>query len=165
MRARFRRAPTRRMLPSSAPAGRVARPRSSSRTRDYARDLGIAFQLTNIVRDVGEDARRGRIYLPQDELASHGVSSAALLSGTSSPGFRQLIAEQIARARAWYQRATAELPTEDRTAQRPGLIMAAIYGALLDEIARDGYRVLQHRIALTPLRNFWIAWKTARRIS
>jgi phytoene synthase len=136
---------------------------ANPRTRDYARDLGIAFQLTNIVRDVGEDARRGRIYLPQDDLARHGVSTSALLEGASSPGFRPLIAEQIARARTWYARAAAKLPAEDRIAQRPGLIMAAIYGALLDEIARDGYRVLDHRIALTPLRKLWIAWKTARR--
>jgi phytoene synthase len=136
---------------------------TNPQTRDYARDLGIAFQLTNIVRDVGEDARRGRIYLPQDELARHGVAEAALLKGESTPGFGRLIDEQIARARAWYARALATLPAEDRAAQRPGLIMAAIYGALLDEIARDGNRVLEHRIALTPLRKLWIAWKTARR--
>ncbi len=136
---------------------------TNPRTRDYARDLGIAFQLTNIVRDVGEDARRGRIYIPQDELARQGVSETALLKGESSPGFAQLVGEQIARARDWYARALAKLPVEDRAAQRPGLIMAAIYSALLDEIARDGARVLDHRIALTPLRKLWIAWKTARR--
>ena len=132
-------------------------------TRQYARDLGIAFQLTNIVRDVGEDARRGRIYLPQDELARHGVTDAGLLNGESSAAFRALMAEQVARARAWYGRAIGALPIQDAFAQRPGLIMAAIYRALLDEIARDGYRVLDHRIALTPLRKLWIAWKTARR--
>ena len=73
------------------------------------------------------------------------------------------MAEQVARARRWYARAMDALPAEDRRAQRPGLIMAAIYRALLDEIERDGYRVLDHRIALTPLRKLWIAWKTARR--
>ena len=73
------------------------------------------------------------------------------------------MAEQVARARRWHARAMAALPAEDRRAQRPGLIMAAIYRALLDEIERDGYRVLDHRIALTPLRKLWIAWKTARR--
>ena len=73
------------------------------------------------------------------------------------------MAEQVARARRWYERALAALPPEDRRAQRPGLIMAAIYRTLLDEIERDGYRVLDHRIALTPLRKLWIAWKTARR--
>jgi phytoene synthase len=131
-------------------------------THQYARDLGIAFQLTNIIRDVGEDARRGRIYLPQDELARHGVTAAAVLQRTGGDSFRALMAEQVLRARAWYDRAQGALPAEDRQAQRPGLIMAAIYRTLLDEIARDGYRVLDHRIALTPLRKLWIAWRTAR---
>jgi phytoene synthase len=132
-------------------------------TRQFARDLGIAFQLTNIIRDVGEDARRGRIYLPQDELARHGVTAAAVLQHEGGDGFCALMAEQVLRARAWYDRAQGALPAEDRRAQRPGLIMAAIYRALLDEIARDGYRVLDHHIALTPLRKLWIAWRTARR--
>ncbi len=132
-------------------------------TRQYARDLGIAFQLTNIIRDVGEDARRGRIYLPQDELARHGVTAASLLRHESSAALTALMAEQVARARRWHARAMAALPAEDRRPQRPGLIMAAIYRALLDEIERDGYRVLDHRIALTPLRKLWIALKTARR--
>ncbi len=132
-------------------------------TRQYARDLGIAFQLTNIVRDVGEDARRGRIYLPQDELARHGVTETGLLKGESGAGFRALIAQEVSRARTWYDRAIGALPAEDACAQRPGLVMAAIYRALLDQVARDGYRVLDHRIALTPLRKLWIAWKTARR--
>lgn len=131
-------------------------------TRRYARDLGIAFQLTNIIRDVGEDARRGRIYLPQDELARHGVGASALLTREGGAPFRALMAEQVARARQWYDRALGALPAEDREAQRPGLIMAAIYRALLDEIERDGCAVLEHRIALTPLRKLWIAWKTAR---
>ena len=131
-------------------------------TRQYARDLGIAFQLTNIIRDVGEDARRGRIYLPQDELARFGVTAAALLRRETSDGFRALMASQVTRARAWYARAQDALPTPDRRAQRPGVIMAAIYRTLLDEIERDGYDVLERRIALTPLRKFWIAWKTAR---
>jgi phytoene synthase len=137
--------------------------RTDERTLDYARDLGIAFQLTNIVRDVGEDARRGRIYLPQDELARHGVTAASLLKLESSPELTSLMAEQVARARHWHARAMTVLPAEDRRSQRPGLIMAAIYRALLDEIERDGYRVLHHRIALTPLRKLWIAVKTARR--
>ena len=132
-------------------------------TRQYARDLGIAFQLTNIIRDVGEDARRGRIYLPQDELARHGVTQTAILKHEATPGMVPLMAEQVARARQWHERAIGSLPPEDRRAQRPGLIMAAIYRALLDEIERDGYAVLDHRVALTPLRKLWIAWTTARR--
>jgi phytoene synthase len=137
--------------------------RTSEATRRYARDLGIAFQLTNIIRDVGEDARRGRIYLPRDELQRFGVSPSTLLRGTADGDFRGLMAFQVGRARDWYGRALAVLPAADRRAQRPGLAMAAIYRALLDEIERDGYRVLDRRIALTPLRKLWIAWKTARR--
>ncbi len=136
---------------------------TEARTRDYAHDLGIAFQLTNIIRDVGEDARRGRIYLPQQEFASHGLTAEALIGREGGEGFRALMAEQVARARRWYGQALDALPPVDRRAQRPGLIMAAIYQALLDEIEHDGYRVLDRRIALTPLRKFWIAWKTARR--
>ena len=118
--------------------------------------------MTNIIRDVGEDARRGRIYLPQDELARFGVAPSALLRRETGDGFRALMAAQVARAREWYVRAQGALPVPDRRAQRPGLIMAAIYRALLDEIENDGYDVLDRRVALTPLRKFWIAWKTAR---
>ena len=132
-------------------------------TRGFARDLGIAFQLTNIIRDVGEDARRGRIYLPQDELTRHGIGATALLRREAGDGFRALMAEQVVRARAWYKRALDALPAEDRAAQRPGLIMAAIYSALLDEIEGDGFAVLDHRVALTPLRKLWIAFRTSRR--
>ena len=135
----------------------------SPATRQYARDLGIAFQLTNIIRDVGEDARRGRIYLPQDELARHGVTATSLLKLEMTKGMVPLMAEQVARARRWHLHALDTLPLEDRRPQRPGLIMAAIYRALLDEIERDGYAVLDHRVALTPLRKLWIAWTTARR--
>ena len=131
-------------------------------TLGYARDLGIAFQLTNIVRDVGEDARRGRIYLPQEDLARFGVAPSALTAGVVTAPFRALMAFQTERANAWYDRAFAQLDPADRRAQRPGLIMAAIYRTLLAEIARDGYQVLDRRIALTPLRKLWIAWKTAR---
>jgi phytoene synthase len=134
---------------------------SDAATRDYARDLGIAFQLTNIIRDVGEDARRGRVYLPQDELKSFGVTTAEVLQRRITPGFTALMAHQVARARAWHAKALAELPRRDRRAQRPGLIMAAIYRRLLDEIERDGYRVLDQRIALTPLAKAWLAWKTS----
>jgi phytoene synthase len=130
-------------------------------TRAYARDLGIAFQLTNIIRDVGEDAARGRIYLPQDELARHGVSATDLFARRLTPAFTALMTEQVARARAFYARALGALPKSDRRAQRPGLIMAAIYQALLRAIERDGYHVLDHRIALSPLSKAWIAWRTA----
>jgi 15-cis-phytoene synthase len=129
-------------------------------TQKYAHDLGIAFQLTNIIRDVGEDARRGRIYLPVEELQRFDVRAADILNARYSPAFRQLMEFQIARARQFYEQAMAALPDADRAAQRPGLVMAAIYRTLLDEIERDGCRVLDRRIALTPLRKLWLAWKT-----
>jgi len=132
------------------------------RTRGYARDLGVAFQLTNICRDVGEDARRGRIYLPQDDLARFGVTPSALLQAEYTDAVRSLMAFEVSRAQEWYVRALAQLPVVDRKAQRTGLIMAAIYRTLLDEIARDGYRVLDRRTSLTPVRKLWIAWKTSR---
>jgi phytoene synthase len=131
-------------------------------TKGYARDLGVAFQLTNIIRDVGEDARRGRIYLPQDELQRFGVPPSALLRGEYSSEFRHLMRFQAQRAQTWYERALAQLPAQDRKAQRTGLIMAAIYRTLLDEIARDGYKVLDRRTSLTPLRKLWLAWRTWR---
>jgi phytoene synthase len=130
-------------------------------TRDYARNLGIAFQLTNIIRDVGEDASRGRIYLPQDELEQHGVTEADLFGRRVTPAFTALMTAQVARARAYYTRALGALPQSDRRAQRPGLIMAAIYQALLRAIERDGFHVLDHRISLSPLTKGWIAWKTS----
>jgi phytoene synthase len=132
-------------------------------TSGFARDLGIAFQLTNIVRDVGEDALRGRIYLPQDELARFGVPPSQVLKREFTDAFAAVMAFQVNRARQWYDRALSQLPAADRRSQRAGLVMAAIYRALLDEIERDGYRVLDRRIALTPLRKFGIAWTTAFR--
>jgi 15-cis-phytoene synthase len=130
------------------------------RTLEYATNLGIAFQLTNIIRDVGEDARKNRVYLPMEDLKRFAVPAADLLQARESPAFRSLMAFQAERARGYYQRALAELPAADRRAQRPGLIMAGIYRALLEEIERDGFRVLTQRTSLTPLRKFWIAWRT-----
>jgi phytoene synthase len=131
-----------------------------SATETYAHELGLAFQLTNIIRDVGEDARRNRIYLPLDELARFKVAESDILDGRESAAFRQLMAFQAERADACYRKAYAALPEGDRRAQRTGLVMAAIYRTLLEEIRRDDYRVLNQRIALTPLRKLWIAWKT-----
>ncbi|WP_313706272.1 presqualene diphosphate synthase HpnD [Massilia sp.] len=129
-------------------------------TLAYAEKLGLAFQLTNIIRDVGEDARKGRIYLPVNELQQFGVTAADLLNSRHSEKFEALMRFQTERAQKMYDEALALLPKEDRRAQRPGLMMAAIYRTLLDEIARDGYHVLSQRISLTPLRKLWLAWKT-----
>jgi 15-cis-phytoene synthase len=130
------------------------------KTLKYAHDLGIAFQLTNIIRDVGEDARRGRIYLPLDELQQFGVSTADILNARESAGFHKLMRFQIERAQRFYQQAFEQLPGADRKAQRTGLIMAAIYRATLDEILASGCHVLKQRVSLTPLRKLWLAWKT-----
>ena len=130
------------------------------RTREYAEKLGLAFQLTNIIRDVGEDARKNRIYLPLDELKEYGVTAADILNANHTESFVRLMRFQAERARRCYDEALALLPAEDRRAQRPGLMMAAIYRALLDEIAGDDYRVLHQRTALTPIRKLWIAWRT-----
>ena len=129
-------------------------------TLKYAHDLGLAFQLTNIIRDVGEDARRGRIYLPQDELQNFSVTEADLIASRYSENFLALMQFQLERARAMYELAFAQLPSTDRRPQRAGLIMAAIYQATLNEIERDGCKVLHQRIALTPLRKLWIAGRT-----
>jgi 15-cis-phytoene synthase len=131
-----------------------------ARTLDYARELGIAFQLTNIIRDVGEDARKNRIYLPMADLKQFGVPAADILKSRETGEFRRLMEFEAARAREHYDKAMQALPAPDRKAQRPGLIMAAIYRALLGEIERDGFRVLTQRTSLTPMRKFWIAWKT-----
>jgi len=133
---------------------------SRPQTMDYAENLGLAFQLTNIIRDVGEDARRDRIYLPDDELHQFGVTAEDILRARHTANFVQLMAFQSARAKSLYDAAFRSLLPEERLPQRPGLIMAAIYRALLDEIERDGFKVLTQRTSLTPLRKLWIAWRT-----
>ncbi len=133
---------------------------TNPQTLQYAEKLGLAFQLTNIIRDVGEDARKGRIYLPVNELQQFNVTAADILNSKHSENFEKLMRFQTARAQTAYDDALALMPAEDRRAQRPGLIMAAIYRTLLDEIERDGYHVLNQRISLTPIRKLWLAWKT-----
>ena len=130
-------------------------------TLKYAHELGIAFQLTNIIRDVGEDARRGRIYLPVEELQRFNVPASDLTSYRETPAFAALMHFQIERAREYYRRAWELLPVVDRKSQRPGLLMAAIYRATLEEILLDGpQKVLNQRLSLTPLRKLWLAWRT-----
>ncbi len=134
---------------------------SNRNTLKYAHDLGLAFQLTNIIRDVGEDARRDRIYLPLDELAQFGVTESDIIQGHQSENVQKLLDFQIERAESYYDRALNELPAEDKNAQRTGLMMAAIYRTLLREIKADGaQKVLNARISLTPLRKLWLAWTT-----
>ncbi len=129
-------------------------------TLQYAEKLGLAFQLTNIIRDVGEDARKGRIYLPVNELQQFNVTAADILNARHSENFEKLMHFQVRRAQAVYDEAFALLPAADRRAQRPGLMMSAIYRTLLSEIEHDGFHVLTQRISLTPIRKLWLAWKT-----
>jgi phytoene synthase len=133
---------------------------SNPQTKVFAEKLGLAFQMTNIIRDVGEDARKGRIYLPVNELQQFKVTAADILNARHSPEFEALMQFQYERAQKLYDEALALLPPEDRRAQRTGLIMAAIYRTLLSEIQRDGFHVLNQRISLTPIRKLWLAWKT-----
>ncbi|KAF0815477.1 All-trans-phytoene synthase [Andreprevotia sp. IGB-42] len=131
------------------------------RTEQYAHDLGIAFQLTNIIRDVGEDARRGRIYLPVEDLQRFNVPAADIQNYRETDAFRELMNFQIERAESWYTKAIAGLPKVDKKQQRTGLMMAAIYRATLAEIKQDGpQKVLNQRLSITPIRKLWLAWKT-----
>ncbi len=128
-------------------------------TLKYAHDLGIAFQLTNIIRDVGEDARRNRIYLPMDEMLQFGVTAADILNARATENFQKLMAFQIERAQRYYRQAFEHLPAVDRKAQRTGLIMAAIYRGVLDEVVSSGCHVLTERVSLTPRYKLWLAFK------
>jgi phytoene synthase len=128
-------------------------------TTAYAHALGQALQLTNIIRDVGEDARRGRIYLPINELKQFGVRAQEILNGTYSDRFTALMRFQTQRAQGLYDQALALLPAADLRSQKPGLMMASIYRALLREIELENFAVLHQRISLTPLRKLWLAWK------
>jgi phytoene synthase len=133
-------------------------------TLEYARNLGIAFQLVNIIRDVGEDANRGRIYLPEVELANFSLTAQNILNKQYSENFKALMKFQTQRAREYYHKALKILPAADKYSQRSGLMMAEIYFTLLNEIEKTGFQVFHQRIGLTPLRKLWIAWKTNRRI-
>ena len=125
----------------------------------YAHKLGLAFQLTNILRDVGEDAMRGRIYLPIDELKQFDVKAQDLMQRQYSDRFTALMKFQAARAHSLYDEAMTLLPTADKRTQKPGLMMASIYRTLLREIEADNFQVLHQRVSLTPLRKLWLAWK------
>lgn len=128
-------------------------------TTTYAHKLGLALQMTNIIRDVGEDALRGRIYLPLDEQQRFGVKAQDLMQRSYSDSFSALMKFQTERAHALYDDALALLPEADRRTQKPGLMMASIYRTLLREIETSNFQVLHQRITLTPLRKLWLAWK------
>jgi phytoene synthase len=132
---------------------------TQAETTVYAHKLGQALQLTNILRDVGEDALRGRIYLPINEMQQFDVKAHEILKRTYSDRFTALMKFQAQRAQGLYDEALALLPDADRRAQKPGLMMASIYRELLREIERDNFQVLHQRVSLTPVRKLWLAWK------
>jgi phytoene synthase len=136
---------------------------TSADTTAYANRLGLALLLTNIIRDVGEDAMRGRIYLPVNELQQFDVKAHEILKRQEPDEFRQrfvaLMRFQAERAHRCYDEALAMLPAQDRRSQKPGLMMGSIYRDLLREIERDDFRVLRQRVSLTPLRKLWLAWR------
>ncbi|HSU23904.1 presqualene diphosphate synthase HpnD [Comamonadaceae bacterium OTU4NAUVB1] len=132
---------------------------TDARTTEYAHQLGLALQLTNIIRDVGEDALRGRIYLPVNELQQFDVKAHEVLNRVHSERFVALMRFQAGRAHEAYDAALALLPAADRRSQKPGLMMASIYRTLLREIERDDFQVLNQRVSLTPVRKFWLAWQ------
>ena len=132
---------------------------TDERTTEYAHTLGLAFQLTNIIRDVGEDAMRGRIYLPVNELQRFDVKAHEVLQRVYSDRFTALMKFQAERAHQLYDQALSLLPAADLRAQKPGLMMASIYRTLLREIEAENFQVLHQRISLTPLRKLWLAWK------
>ena len=128
-------------------------------TTQYAHKLGLALQMTNIIRDVGEDAMRGRIYLPVHELQQFDVKAHEVLKRLYSDRFTALMRFQAGRAHQLYDEALALLPISERRAQKPGLMMASIYRALLREIEADDFQVLHQRVSLPPLRKLWLAWR------
>jgi phytoene synthase len=134
--------------------------RTQSATTEYAHRLGLAMQLTNIIRDVGDDARRGRIYLPVSELKQFDVKAQEILNRGYSDRFTALMKFQAERAHRTYDEAFALLPAVDHAAQKPGLMMANIYRTLLREIEASDFQVLHQRTSLTPLRKLWIAMRT-----
>jgi phytoene synthase len=132
---------------------------TDAQTTAYAHKLGLALQLTNIIRDVGEDALRGRIYLPVSELQQFDVKAHEILNRLHSERFVALMKFQAERAHAAYDEALALLPAADLRTQKPGLMMASIYRTLLREIERDDFQVLHQRVSLTPVRKLWLAWR------
>lgn len=132
-------------------------------TEQYAHDLGMAFQFTNIIRDVSEDSRRNRIYLPQDLLARHDVAEASLIAGEFNDGLHAVLLELAAHAEAYYESSMSKLPESDRWNQRSGLVMSSIYRCLLVRIRKHGFNVMNGRISIPNLSKLWIAWKTIHR--
>jgi 15-cis-phytoene synthase len=132
-------------------------------TRRSAQTLGLALRLTEIVANIGHDVRRDRLYLPAEELRRFGATESDMLACRHTPALESLLAYAAERARRLLDDADAHLPDCDRANQLPGQIQAALARVHLDEINADGYRTIERRLALTPIRKLWIAWKTRAR--
>jgi len=132
------------------------------KSRDFATSLGEALQLTNILRDVAEDARIGRIYFPQDDRIRYRISDQDFKDGTCSQAMQQLLGEYADKAEAAYQQALSYLPAEDRISLRPSIVMGCIYYAYMKELRSINFDVWQHPIRILPLRKIWIAWRSWR---
>jgi phytoene synthase len=141
---------------------------TNPRTREYAVELGLALQLTNILRDVAPDAARGRLYLPLEDLARFGVEEKELLA--AGPGVPRraeigtLLAFEADRAREQYAGAAERLPAEDRRAMLAPEIMGSVYRAILEKLARRGYPIGGERVRLGRPRRAWIALRVAARV-
>jgi phytoene synthase len=123
------------------------------RTREYAEALGYALQLTNILRDVGHDLRtEGRIYLPREAMAAAGYSEEDLRAGKQDARFIRVAESMCERAKGYYAKAAALLPREDRRTMVAAEVMRGVYGAMLDKMEGDGFRVLERRYRLSRLR-------------
>lgn len=133
----------------------------SPATLDYAITLGRALQYTNIIRDVGDDARKGRIYLPAEAMQQVGLDAGSILRFEHSPALSQLLQEMAGRAHQLYDKAIATLPAAERRAQRPGLMMAAIYRDLLRLLESESFQIMHQRLSVAPARKLWLAWRTA----
>lgn len=136
---------------------------TNRKTLKYAHDLGLAFQFTNILRDVKEDSERGRIYIPMEELEQFNVPVEHLKMNTTSPEAKRLFQFQAERAQSYYDKAFDQLPEEDRYSQRTGIIMSAVYHRILDEIQRQDYTLLDHDISVSKSKKVWTAWQAARK--
>ncbi|MFQ5877095.1 MAG: presqualene diphosphate synthase HpnD [Acidobacteriota bacterium] len=129
------------------------------KSRDYAIDLGIALQLTNILRDLKDDALRDRIYVPLEEMAAFGYSEGELLAGVHNPAFLALMQHQARRAERHFERAAAQFPEAERARLLAARVMAAIYRRLLRRIEAVGFRVFDRRIRVPRLQQIGLALK------
>jgi phytoene synthase len=135
---------------------------SNRKARHFATSLGEALQLTNILRDVAEDARIGRIYLPQADRIQYKIPDQAFKAGDCNDAMQQMLSTYADKAEAAYQQALAHLPDEDRESLRPSIVMGAIYYAYLQQLRNVKFDVWKHPVHMLPVKKIWIAWRAWR---